>query len=103
MRRSRCLTIVLFAAAVMSAPVAQADDSPDPSNALIMGGTGAPTPSIEWQDRIVAAYVDPATGGSYTPVLVPTPESDAYPSITDGLADLQHAMEQQAADFPEQP
>jgi hypothetical protein len=99
----RSLILALFASAVMSAPLAQADDPADPLNALMMGGTGAPTPSIEWQDRIVAAYVDPATGGNYTPVLVPTPESEAYSSTTDGLADLQHAMAQQATDFPGQP
>jgi hypothetical protein len=96
MRRSRCLTIVLFATAVTAAPVAHADDSADPLNALMMGGTGAPTPSVEWQDRIVAAYVDPATDGNYTPVLVPTPESEAYSSTVDGLADLQHAVAQQS-------
>jgi PE-PPE domain len=103
MQSHRSLTIALVACALMLAPAARADDSSDPLNALIMGGTGAPTPSMEWQDRIIAAYVDPATGGNYTPVLVPTPESDAYPSITDGVADLQHAMAQQATEFPEQP
>ncbi len=66
----------------------------------MMGGTGAPTPSIEWQDRIVDAYVDPATGGNYTPVLVPTPESEAYSSSLAGLADLQAAMGQQPAEQP---
>jgi hypothetical protein len=104
MQRSRHLIRALFAcAALMSTPVAAADDSADPLNALMMGGTGAPTPSIEWQDRIITAYVDPATGGNYTPVLVPTPESEAYSSSTDGLTDLQQAMAQQAQDFPGQP
>jgi hypothetical protein len=108
-RNRRCcryLTIALFAcAATALIPTANAwaDDSADPLNALMMGGTGAPTPSIEWQDRIIAAYVDPATGGNYTPVLVPTPESEAYSSAPVGLQDLQGAMAQQEADFPGQP
>jgi hypothetical protein len=100
MRRSRCLIIVLVTAAVVSAPIAHADDSADPLNALIMGVTGAPTPSIEWQDRIIAACVDPATGGNYTPVLVPTPESEAYSSSVADLADLQAAMGHQPAGQP---
>jgi hypothetical protein len=103
MRRHRYLTIALSAGALLSTPTAWADDFADPLNALMMGGTGAPTPSIEWQDRIIAAYVDPATGGNYTPVLVTTPESEAYSSTMDGLADLQHAMAQQSTDFPSQP
>jgi PE-PPE domain len=106
MRRYRHLTVALFAcaaAALMSTPNARADDSPDPSNALMMGGTGAPTPSIEWQDRIVADYIDPATGGNYTPVLVPTPESEAYSSTMDGLKDLQDAMATQEATYPGDP
>jgi hypothetical protein len=42
----------LLAGALLSTPTAWADDSPDPLNALMMGGTGAPTPSIEWQDAM---------------------------------------------------
>jgi hypothetical protein len=103
MRRYRHLTVALFAGALLSAPTAWADDSPDPLNALMMGGTGAPTPSIEWQDRIIAAYVDPATGGNYTPVLVPTPESEAYSSVPVGLQDLQGAMATQEATYPGDP
>jgi hypothetical protein len=101
MRRYRYLTIALFAGALLSTPTARADD--DPLNALIMGGTGGPTPSIEWQDRIIAAYVDPATGGNYTPVLVPTPESEAYSSAPVGLQDLQDAMATQEAKYPGEP
>lgn len=108
-RRKQCrchLSIVLFACmpiALMSVPIARADDSADRLNALMMGGTGAPTPSIEWQDRIIAAYVDPATGGNYTPVLVPTPESEAYSSTMDGLQDLQTAITTQETNYPGAP
>jgi PE-PPE domain len=83
-RCRRYLTIALFgcaATALMPTANARADDADDPLNALMMGGTTMPTPSIEWQDRIIAAYVDPATGANYTPVLVPTPESEAYSSV----------------------
>jgi hypothetical protein len=68
--------------------------------ALMMGGSGMPTPSEFWQDTIITDYIDPATGGNYTPVLVPTPESFASTSVPDGLADLQAAMGQQAANQP---
>jgi hypothetical protein len=96
----RYLIIVLFACAPMGlmSPIAHADD--DPLTALMMGGSGMPTPSEFWQDTIITDYIDPATGGNYTPVLVPTPESFASTSVPDGLADLQAAMGQQAADQP---
>src|SRR3984885_11194077 len=94
------LSIALFACAptALMSPVSRADD--DPLNALMMGGTTAPTPSEFWQDTIVTDYIDPATGADYTPVLVPTPESLATTSVPTGLADLQAAMSQQPADMP---
>jgi PE-PPE domain len=100
MRRYRYLTIALFGGALLSTPTAWADD---PLNALMMGGTTAPTPSEFWQDTIVTDYIDPATGANYTPVLVPTPESLATTSVPTGLADLQAAMAQQQAMDPGQP
>jgi hypothetical protein len=105
----RSLTIALFAGASMvllalmsifSVPISRADDPDDTLTALMMGGSGMPTPSEFWQDGIITDYIDPATGGNYTPVLVPTPESFASTSVPDGLADLQAAMGQQAADQP---
>ena len=108
-RVGRSLIIALFAAAsvtlpaMFSVPIARADNSDDPLNALMMGATTMPTPSIEWQDRIITDYIDPATGGNYTPVLVPTPESLATTSVPTGLADLQAAMAQQQAADPGQP
>ena len=98
MRRYRYLTIALFAGALLSTPTARADD--DPLNALMMGGTTAPTPSEFWQDTIVTDYIDPATHANYTPVLVPTPESLATTSVPVGLADLQAAMGEQPPDQP---
>ena len=82
------------------AAIARADDADDPLTALMMGGSGMPTPSEFWQDTIITDYIDPATGGNYTPVLVPTPESFASTSVPTGLADLQAAMGQQPADTP---
>ena len=58
----------------LASPIAQADD--DPMNALMMGGTTAPTPSEFWQDTIVTDYSNPATGADCTPVNsaeMPTP------------------------------
>jgi hypothetical protein len=97
----RSLTIALFASAVMSGPLAQADD--DPLNALMMGATGMPTPSEFWQDTIVTDYVDPATGSDYTPVMVATPASYASTSAPIGLADLQAAMAAQQLNYPGDP
>ncbi len=84
-----------------SLPLAQADD---PSDALMMGGTGMPTPSAEWMDSIIGEYIDPATGGDYTPVVVTTPE--ALPvdyTVANGLTDLQAAMIQQQLTDPGAP
>ena len=105
----RYLIIALFAAvsttflalmSMISAPISRADDPDDALTALMMGGSGMPTPSEFWQNGIITDYIDPATGGNYTPVLVPTPESFASTSVPTGLADLQAAMGQQAADQP---
>jgi PE-PPE domain len=91
-----CASMMLLALmSMISVPISRADDPDDALTALMMGGSGMPTPSEFWQD-----YIDPATGGNYTPVLVPTPESFASTSVPTGLADLQAAMGQQAADQP---
>ena len=97
------LPVLLALVSMISLPVSRADTPVDTLNALLMGGTTMPTPSIEWQDRIITDYIDPATGGNYTPVLVPTPESLATTSLPTGLADLQAAMAQQQAADPGQP
>jgi hypothetical protein len=105
----RSLIIALLAGASMvlvawvSVPISRADNPDDTLNALMMGGTTAPTPSEFWQDTIVTDYIDPATGQNYTPVLVPTPESLSSTSVPIGLADLQDAMAQQQAADPGQP
>ena len=102
----RSLGIALFAGASMmllglmsmtSIAISRADNPDDALNALMMGGSGMPTPSEAWQDTIITDYIDPATGGNYTPVLVPTPESFSSTSVSTGLADLQAAMGQQPA------
>jgi hypothetical protein len=80
--------------------VSRADSTDDALNALMMGGSFMPTPSTAWQDTIITDYIDPATGGNYTPVLVPTPESGASTSLQVGLADLQAAMAAQQAAEP---
>jgi hypothetical protein len=104
----RSLLIALFAATMMllasvstiSAPISRADNPDDALNALMMGGSGMPTPSEFWQDTIITDYIDPATGGDYTPVLVPTPESFSSTSVSTGLADLQAAIAAQQLSDP---
>jgi len=89
--------VALAFMSMVAVPIARADN---PDDALMMGGTAMPTPSEFWQDTIVTDYIDPATGGDYSPVLVPTPESGAGTSLPVGLADLQDAMAQQPANQP---
>lgn len=99
----RFLPMLLCGATVLfGSPVAPAHaDAPDDAlTALIMGGTFMPTPNQRWQDAIVADYIDPATGDTYTPVMVPYPASGASTSIPTGLANLQAAMAQQPHSQP---
>jgi PE-PPE domain len=108
----RSLSIALFAGAstmllalmsMFSVPISRADNPDDALNTLMMGGTTMPTPSEAWQDAIITDYIDPATGGNYTPVLVPTPESLASTSVPTGLADLQAAIAAQQLSDPGEP
>lgn len=85
--------------ATITAPVGRADNTNSSLNALIMGGTGMPTPSQAWQDSIIADYINPATGGDYTRVMVPTPASLASTSVPVGVANLQAAMAAQQSAF----
>ena len=111
MRRS--LMLALFAVVSMtlpalmsmvSVPISKADNPDDALNALMMGGTGMPTPSTEWMDSIISEYIDPATGGSYTPVVVTTPANLPVDlSVANGLTDLQAAMAQQQLADPGAP
>jgi hypothetical protein len=109
----RSLILALFAVASMtvlasmsmfSVPIATADNPDDALNALMMGGTGMPTPSTEWMDSIISEYIDPATGGTYTPVVVTTPANLPVDlSVANGLTDLQAAMTQQQLSDPGAP
>jgi hypothetical protein len=108
LRRSLTLALVAVASTALPAlisatslPIAKADDAGD---ALMMGGTGMPTPSMEWVDSLISEYIDPATGGNYAPVVVTTPE--ALPvdrTVAEGLTDLQAAMTQQQLADPGAP
>ena len=95
--------LLLALMSMVSVPIAKADDPDAALNALMMGGSGMPTPSEFWQDTIITDYIDPATGGNYIPVLVPTPESLSTTSNAVGLADLQAAMAHQELVDPGQP
>lgn len=97
------MTLLAFIT-IIAVPVAKADDPDDVLNALMMGGTGMPVPSSEWMDSIITDYLDPATGASYTALVVPTPEAAPIDSsVQTGLTDLQQAMAQQQVADPGQP
>ncbi len=88
-RRACCsLTLALLAGAwtmlvtlmsMLSIPIGKADNADGALNALMMGGWFMPSPSVLWQDTIITDYIDPATGGNYTPVLIPTPNHSPAP------------------------
>lgn len=92
--------VAVASVSMISVPAARADNPDDPLNALMMGGTGMPTPSTDWVNSMISDYIDPATGNSYAPVVVTTPANlPVVLSVQNGLADLQTAMAaQQAAD-----
>jgi hypothetical protein len=95
---SSVLTVALMSTA--ADPIARADDTDAAMNALMMGGSGMPTPSEFWRDTIITDYINPATGGNYTSVLVPTPESLSTTSNSEGLLSLQAAMANQESLYP---
>jgi hypothetical protein len=100
MRRLTIMALFVCAPMALMSPIAHADDPSDPLNAYMMGGTGMPTPSEFWQDTIVTDYIDPATGQTYTPIMVPTPETLSSTTVPVGLADLQAAIAHQPAGQP---
>jgi hypothetical protein len=86
-----------------SIPIRLVDDA-DPLNALMVGGTTQPTPTVPWMNSILNDYIDPATGTSYAGVAVTTPETvPVDPSLQTGVADLQAAMAHQQLVDPGQP
>src|SRR6185295_13541906 len=61
---------VMGLAALSTTPAVQLTATP----AIIMGGTGMPTPTQPYTDGAVDAYIQPALGGSYSAVPTYTPE-----------------------------
>lgn len=61
---------VLAVATTAMSPAVQLTATP----ALILGGTGTPTPGQDYLDAAISKYIAPALGGSYDPVAVYTPE-----------------------------
>lgn len=103
--RVRCALAASLALLAFSGAAPVRADSPEgPLTALMMGGTGQPTPSSQWMNAIVSDYLSPATGNSYNPVAVTTPEGlPVDSSVRAGLAALQAAMADQQARHPGQP
>ena len=107
MRQSSQGFIVMCAAlastAIGSLPAASADGDTDPT-ALIMGGTGMPVARADWMNSLLADYIEPATGNSYTPVSVDYPAGlPVDHTVQIGLADLQAAIDQLQTSDPGQP
>jgi hypothetical protein len=73
-------------------------------SALIMTGTGTPTPSQGYMNAVIRDYIGPATGSSYTGISITTPETvPLNSSVAAGLVDLEKAMAQQQTANPGQP
>jgi hypothetical protein len=95
---------LLALASMISSPVSLADNADDTLTALMMGGSGQTTPNASWMDAVISDLIDPATGQTYTPVAVTTPEELVFGySVPIGLTDLQAAMADQQAADPGQP
>ncbi|MEZ0362705.1 PE-PPE domain-containing protein [Mycobacterium sp. pUA109] len=107
MRQASRGVSVVFAtltfASLTSIAAAQAEDDAD-LTALMMGGTGMPVARADWMDSLLADYIDPATGTSYTPVGVDYPAGlPVDHTVQLGLTDLHAAMDQLQAADPGQP
>jgi diacyltrehalose acyltransferase len=92
----------LAAASTLNAPSALADDAA-PDTALILGHALLPTPDASYIQQVMDTYIDPSTpyfsGQPVYPVGnaigVTTPETDYESGQTDGVADLDQAINQQ--------
>ncbi len=91
----------LDAASMINPAFASADDT-----ALILGHALLPTPDASYMQQVMDTYIDPTPAyfqgqpvfPGYNPVGVSTPESDYQSGLTQGVADLDHAISQQLAD-----
>ncbi|HEY1843059.1 MAG TPA: PE-PPE domain-containing protein [Mycobacterium sp.] len=79
----------LAAASTLNAPSAFADDT-----ALILGHALLPTPDDSYMTQVMDTYITPSFPG-YNPVAVTTPETDYGSGLTQGVSDLDTAINQQ--------
>jgi hypothetical protein len=94
-------TGLLDATSMIHAAPAYADDT-----ALVLGHALLPTPDASYIQQVMDTYIDPTPPyfsgqpvfPGYTPVGVPTPETDYQSGLTQGVADLNQAITQQLAE-----
>jgi diacyltrehalose acyltransferase len=96
------LGLLAGACAIFNAAPAWADDTPD-YTALVLGHALLPQPDPTYMQEVIGTYVDPTSAftgqPSYnivgSPLSVFTPESDYDSGLTQGVADLDNAIQQQ--------
>ena len=75
---SRASAVTVAAASVTAALAATTTASPlvhlTATPALIMGGTGIPTPGQQYMDAAINTYIRPALGGDYDAIATYTPK-----------------------------
>src|SRR5690242_13085121 len=99
---------LLAGATLLNAAPAFADDTPD-YTALVLGHAYLSQPDATYMQELLGTYVDPANPFAGQPVYhilgdpvsVYTPETDYNTGLTQGIADLDAAIQQQLAANPD--
>jgi diacyltrehalose acyltransferase len=103
------LGLLASACACLNAAPAWADDAAPDYTALVLGHALLPQPDPTYMQEVIGTYVDPTSpfSGEPTynivgsPVSVYTPETDYDSGLTQGVTDLNTAIEQQLAANPD--
>ena len=93
---------LLAGACALNAAPAWADSATDPVDytALIMGHAFLSQPDATYMQEIIDTYIDPTYTVAGNPVSVYTPETDYNTGLTQGIADLDSAIQQQLTTNP---
>ncbi|MBV8177367.1 MAG: PE-PPE domain-containing protein [Mycobacterium sp.] len=99
-----CAGLLDLSSALSAAPASADDTGSDV--ALILGHAFLPTPDASYIQQVMDTYIDPTPAyfsgqpvySGYSPVGVTTPETDYDSGLTQGVADLNQAINQQLAD-----